>query len=181
MDTYLRGTGLGIAGQACLVAAWLLGMLGALTQNPIGFAAVVAGVAGIVLSAIAFFLLHRRWGILGHIAGWILSAGSAGAVILFFAIPGSGEWGKLGALIVSMCALGIALVVSHLIAAIGLLRGGSRELGSAAVAVQSVGIVCALVSALWGEDLWFVAAVTAFICHALLLAGFIVMRRPRRA
>lgn len=176
-EDHVRGTGLGIAGQACFAGAWLFGLLGAVTQSPIGLAGIVAGVTAIVLSAIAFFLVRRRWGLLGPIAGWILSAGSVGSVILFLAIPGSNEWGKFGALIISMCALGVTFAVSHLIAAIGLLRGGSRAFGIAAVVVQSAGIACALVSAVARADLWFVSAIAAFVGHALLLAGFIAMRR----
>jgi len=173
-----RGTALGIAGQACLLGAWLLGVLGALSPSPIGLLGAVAAVTGIVLSCVAFFLMRARWGVLGPVAGWLLSLGVGASVVLFLAIPAQREWGKLGAMLGAIGALAVVITTSHLIAGVGLLRRGSGPLGLAVVAMQALVIVVGLVWLVAHVELGFVAAIASFAGHGALLAGFIAMRRP---
>lgn len=165
------GVGLGIGAQATLMAAWLVGVVGALSQSDVGLLGGVLGLIGLVLMIVACFLLRPRWGVFGPIAAAIFIAGILGAVIAFIAVPGTREWGKLGAFILATLILAGAWVLGHLFASIGLLRAGVTAVGAAAVTVQVATAVMLALSGLAGTELWLFACGGAFVGHALLVIG----------
>lgn len=176
-----RGIGLGIAGQATLMAGWLVGVLGAVGGDEVGLVGVVAGIVGLGLTIVACFLLRARWGVFGPIAGAVLVAGVAGALVAYAAVPATSGWGKLGALILAVMILSGAFVVGHLLAAVGLLRARVTGLGAAALAAEGATVVVLLMSTFAGSELWLFACGGAFVGHALITAGLFVMTRPVRS
>lgn len=171
------GIVLGIAGQSSAMAAWLVGVVGALAGSDVAWLAGLLGLVGSVLTIVACFRLRSRWGVFGPIAAVILIVGIVGAVTAFVAVPPTREWGKLGAFILATMILGGAWVLGHLVASIGLLRARVVAIGAAAVVVQSVVAGLVLLSAFAGSELWLLACAGAFVGHALLMIGLVGMNR----
>jgi len=163
------------------MAAWLVGVVGALAQSDLALLSGVLGLVGLVLTIVACFLLRARWGAFGPIAAAIFIAGVAGALVAFIAVPPTREWGRLGAFILATMILGGAWVLGHLIASIGLLRAGVKGIGAAAVAVQAAVAGLVLMSGLAGSEQWLLACVGAFVGHALLVIGLALMGRGANA
>ena len=172
----LQGMRAVTAGQALFIGAWLFGVLGAVTESPLGWLAVGFGLAALVVSPIGFFLARPRWRRLGPAAGLVLVAGVGAALLAFAAIPAAREWGKLGAFLFATMILGCALAASHLVAAVGVLVGGQRGLGAAAMVLFSLALAGGLAMFGGGGVLGVGAVGCAFAGHVLLLVAAATVR-----
>ncbi len=167
-----RGAALGIAGQATFVGAWLLGVVGAVAGSELGLLAAVGGVVALVLTIVALFMMRPWLGGLAPAAAWVLIGGLALGVVLFAAIPGGREWGKLGAFIMAVAALGLALTVAHLLLGLALWRAHAPRLGAIAAACEVLAIVAVGGVAAGGEEPFgFLAIGASVAAHVLILVG----------
>jgi hypothetical protein len=165
-----NGVGLGIAGQATFLGAWLVAVVTALSESGLALLAVVGGVTALVLTIISLFRMRARLGGLATAAAWVLIGGVAGALVLFALIPGEREWGKLGAFIIALGVLATGIAVGHLLLALALMQRAARGLGGAATACQGMVLVAAGMTVGGGEVVFGYLALGAAVAgHVLLL------------
>lgn len=167
-----RGRALTIVAESLCLLAWLLGIVAVLAGSDLGLMALVLGAVGLILVAVAFFLLARL-GRLSLAAGWVQAGGIGLALILFVAIPGGREWGKLGAFIVATIGLGVTNAVAHLLAGLGLRASGFPVSGTVGLVASVGALALGLVAFILPSPVLYGAIGLSVIAHASVLAGAI--------
>jgi hypothetical protein len=143
-----------------------------LTGSDLGILALILGAAGLILVAIAFFRFSRI-GRLSLAAGWVQTGGLGLALILFLAIPGGREWGKLGAFITATIGLGVTNVVAHLLASLGLRASGFPISGTLGLVASVGALASGLFAFILPSPVLYAAVVLSVVAHASVLTGAI--------
>lgn len=167
-----RGRALSIVAESLCLLAWLLGLMAVLNGSDLGLIALILGAAGLILVAVAFFLFSRI-GRLSLAAGWVQAGGIGLALILFIAIPGGREWGKLGAFIVATIGLGVTNSVAHLLAELGLRQSGFPVSGTLALVASVGALASGLFAFILPSSVLYAVFGLSFVAHASVLAGAI--------
>lgn len=165
-----RGRALTLVAEGLILLAWALAGLAALDVVEFGLLGALLGAAGIIVSAVAFFLLARL-GRFALAAGWTQAGGIALAVIVFLAIPGAREWGKLGAFIVACITLAVTNAAAHLVAGVGLMRGGYPKSGATTMLAMSLAAFSALMIPLVQGAAAYPAIAFTLVGHIALIVG----------
>lgn len=167
-----RGRALTIVAESLCLLAWLLGLIAVMDGSDFGLFALILGAAGLILVAVAFFLFARI-GRMSLAAGWVQAGGIGLALILFVAIPGGREWGKLGAFIVATIGLGVTNVVAHLLAGLGLRASGFPVSGTLAFVASAGALASGLFAFILPSPVLYGAIALSVIAHGSVLAGAI--------
>jgi len=167
-----RGRALTIVAESLCLLAWLLGMMAVLNGSDLGLFALILGAAGLILVAVAFFRFARI-GRLSLAAGWVQAGGIGLALILFFAIPGGREWGKLGAFIIATIGLGVSNAVAHMLAGLGLRASGFPVSGTLGLVASVGALASGLFAFILPSPVLYAAVALSVIAHAAVLAGAI--------
>lgn len=175
-----RGRSLTLVGEVLSILGWLFAMVAIMAGVDLGLIALVLMLTGILVTAIGFFRASRL-GRFALAAGWVQAGGFGLALILFLGIPGSGEWGKLGAFIVALIALGFTNAIAHLLASLGLRENGFPIAGTAGLSASTVAIVAGIAAFAIQEPGLHAAAIMSVVAHASVLAGMLALhpRAPR--
>lgn len=167
-----RGRSLTIVAESFCLFAWLLGLVALLEGSDLGLFALILGAAGLILVAVAFFLFSRL-GRMSLAAGWVQAGGIGLAILLFIAIPGGREWGKLGAFIIAVVVLGLTNSLAHLLASLGLRQSGFPISGTLGIVSATGSLVLSLFAYILQSPVLYVAIGLSVIAHASVLAGAI--------
>lgn len=123
---------LGVVGHMILAITYLAAavIMAAAGGWPGAFTILIglSALAGTIVLAIAWLRASEVFGGLGGAAGGLLLVGLVLAVIVFVAVPGDREWGKLGAMVYAAGAAGVFACVSGLCGGAALLRARARSL-----------------------------------------------------
>ncbi|HRE89211.1 MAG TPA: hypothetical protein PK095_08730 [Myxococcota bacterium] len=167
-----RGRALTIVAESLCLLAWLLGLVAIQSGSDLGLLALILGAAGLLMVAVAFFLLARL-GRLSLAAGWTQASGIGLALLLFLGIPAGREFGKLGAFIIATVALGVINAVAHLLASLGPRQSGFRLSGTLGLVASAGALATGLLAFLLQSPVLYGAVALSVIAHASVLAGAI--------
>lgn len=169
---------LGVVSQALVLFAWLLGLAALTGLDTLVLAAMIIGFGALVSAGIAFLHLRHRFGPVALAAGWVQLGGLGLALLVFLAIPGEREWGKLGAFIFATGGLAIATSVAHLVASLALRHSRARAWATIGAAGQAGALAMSLLAVAIQAELLIAVLVANLAGHAALLVALVAVH-PR--